>query len=163
MSERLTTVSIAKENLSFSIAHFTIFSATERENLHGHTYRVSAKVVAPVKSDGLAFDYAILKKKLKELCNQLDELTIIPEHSPHLKVTRGKDSVTAIFNGEKLTFLSRDAKVLPIANTSLEEFADWFVKQLVNDAELKKIDLRKIVVNVASSPGQACSSEWLKK
>ena len=33
--EELTTIEIDKENLKFSAAHFTIFSGTERERLHG--------------------------------------------------------------------------------------------------------------------------------
>ena len=46
--ERLTTLYIDKESHKFSAAHYTIFSATERERLHGHNYSVSARIVAPM-------------------------------------------------------------------------------------------------------------------
>ena len=35
---RLSTIEIYKENMKFSAAHFTIFSDTHREHLHGHNY-----------------------------------------------------------------------------------------------------------------------------
>ena len=38
----LCTLYIDKESHKFSAAHYTIFSATERERLHGHNYSVSA-------------------------------------------------------------------------------------------------------------------------
>jgi 6-pyruvoyltetrahydropterin/6-carboxytetrahydropterin synthase len=49
---RLATLYIDKESHKFSAAHFTIFSATERERLHGHNYSVSAKIVAPLGDNG---------------------------------------------------------------------------------------------------------------
>ncbi|MDB4151743.1 6-carboxytetrahydropterin synthase, partial [Pseudomonadales bacterium] len=67
---RYTTVEIAKQALNFSIAHFTIFSATEREDLHGHNFQLECKVTAPLGDDGLLFDYGILKKLLRALCDE---------------------------------------------------------------------------------------------
>ena len=49
---RLTTLYIDKEAHKFSAAHFTIFTATERERLHGHNYSVSARIVAPMGDNG---------------------------------------------------------------------------------------------------------------
>ena len=43
---RLTTLHITKEVHKFSAAHYTIFTATERERLHGHNYFVSVRLVA---------------------------------------------------------------------------------------------------------------------
>ena len=39
---QLTTIELSKEYLKFSAGHFTVFSATERERLHGHNFSVSA-------------------------------------------------------------------------------------------------------------------------
>ena len=38
------TIRLAKENMKFSAAHFTIFSASERERLHGHNFRVEVDI-----------------------------------------------------------------------------------------------------------------------
>ena len=80
----LTTIEISKDYLHFNAAHFTIFSATEREDLHGHTFYVRAYVTSHVDSNGMAFDYNLLKEKLGALCDVLDEKVLLPERSPHL-------------------------------------------------------------------------------
>ncbi|MEM8769384.1 MAG: 6-carboxytetrahydropterin synthase, partial [Pseudomonadota bacterium] len=63
-----TTIEISKDYLHFNSAHFTIFSATEREDLHGHTFYVRARVTSPIDENGMAFDYNIVKKRLLALC-----------------------------------------------------------------------------------------------
>ena len=47
---RLTTLYIDKEAHKFSAAHYTIFSASDRERLHGHNYSVSARIVADMSA-----------------------------------------------------------------------------------------------------------------
>ena len=49
---RLTTLRIGKESHKFSAAHFTVFSASERERLHGHNYGVSIRLVAHMGPEG---------------------------------------------------------------------------------------------------------------
>ncbi len=43
-----TVIEITKEALHFAAAHFTLFSATERENLHGHNFYVALEIEAEV-------------------------------------------------------------------------------------------------------------------
>jgi 6-pyruvoyltetrahydropterin/6-carboxytetrahydropterin synthase len=87
MAADITTIEISKEYLHFAAAHFTLFSATERENLHGHNFQVTLDATATVHDDGLTFDYNILKKALKALCDGLDEQVLMPSKSPYLSVT----------------------------------------------------------------------------
>ena len=75
--EQLTTLYIDKESHKFSAAHYTIFSATERERLHGHNYSVSAKIVAPMGDNGFAADYNVYKERLARLCDGLDEYMLL--------------------------------------------------------------------------------------
>ncbi|MBT4521569.1 MAG: 6-pyruvoyl tetrahydropterin synthase, partial [Halieaceae bacterium] len=84
--ERLTTLYIDKEIHKFSAAHYTIFSATERERLHGHNYSVSARIVAPVGSNGLAADYGLYKSRLMSLCDALDEYLLLAGESPYQRI-----------------------------------------------------------------------------
>ena len=65
----MSRIRIDKDYLSFSAGHFTIFSATERENLHGHAFGVSAEYECDVDENGLTFDYNIVKYALKKLCD----------------------------------------------------------------------------------------------
>jgi 6-pyruvoyltetrahydropterin/6-carboxytetrahydropterin synthase len=162
MSEitRLTTVEIAKQALNFSIAHFTIFSATNREDLHGHNFQLECKVTAPLAEDGLLFDYGILKKLLRALCDEIDEQVILPGHSPHLQLSNDDGYTIAHFNGERIPFLPRDVTVLPIANTTVEEFSHYFLEKLKNDTLIQQNAIVALSVKVSSSPGQYGIADW---
>ena len=83
---RLTTLYIDKERHKFSAAHYTIFSATERERLHGHNYSVSARIVAPMGDNGFAADYNVYKRRLASLCEALDEYMLLAGESPYQQI-----------------------------------------------------------------------------
>lgn len=151
---RYATIDIAKQAMNFSIAHFTIFSATERENLHGHNFQVECEVTAPVGKDGLMFDYAIIKKALKEVCDELDEQLVLPEKSPHLSLQQEGDYLVATYGDERLPFLARDVTTLPIANTTVEEFSHYLLGRLKAKGQLEGKGIKTITVRVSSSPGQ---------
>ena len=149
-----TTIQISKEALHFAAAHFTIFSATERENLHGHNFRVAVDIEAEVGDDGLAFDYNLVKRNLKARCDALDERTLLPERSPHLAITEEDGYTVAVFNGERLPFLARDVLTLPVSNITVEALADWFGAELLCDPAIAALGIRGLTVKVSSGPGQ---------
>ncbi len=155
-----TTIEITKDYLHFSAAHFTIFSATERENLHGHNFDVGCVIETPIGNDGLAFDYNLIKDKLKALCDELDERTLLPEQSPYLSFETEDDYLVAIFAEERIPFLRRDVLQLPIRNSTVEEFARWFVTRLSNDSDFVQLPIRTMTVRVSSGPGQWAASRW---
>jgi 6-pyruvoyltetrahydropterin/6-carboxytetrahydropterin synthase len=158
---KLTTIDIHREQMKFSAGHFTIFSATERENMHGHNFTVQVLADTEVGDDGLAFDYGIYKKKILEICRSLNEYFLLPEKSPHLRIEQTDTHVYAYFSDEKLSFLQRDAKLLPIRNITLEELSCWFLEQLVGDgARTTELGIRRVEVRVYSAPGQSASSSW---
>ena len=161
-NEELTTIEISKEYLKFSAGHFTIFSEAERESLHGHDFALTCDVTAPLDHNGMAFDYRLLKDKLKALCDALDERVLLPGESPHLEVRDQGDEVVAIFRDEKITFLKRDVQVLPIRNATVEEFARLLLHSLLDDPEIKRWDLRRARIRVSSGDGQWASSTWEK-
>ncbi|MEM8547110.1 MAG: 6-carboxytetrahydropterin synthase, partial [Pseudomonadota bacterium] len=112
---RHTTIHIRNQYLKFSAAHFTIFSATERERLHGHNFAVTADIKAPVSDEGLCFDYNVFKKVLRELCDGLDEYTLIAGESPHLTITTGDDEHQVTFAEQTLKLLKTDTIIMPLA------------------------------------------------
>lgn len=150
----LTTIEISKDYLHFNSAHFTIFSATEREDLHGHTFYVRAYVTSPVDANGLAFDYNILKTKIRSLCDELDEKVLLPERSPHLELTREGDYLVACYGHERLPFLPRDVRTLPVRNITVEELAPWFLDRLAGDSEVRAQNIVSLELQVSSGPGQ---------
>ena len=157
---RYCRIEIAKQAYNFSIAHFTIFSATWREDLHGHNYQVECELEAPVGDDGLMFDYGIIKQALKELCDEIDEKTILPTRSPFLTLGERDGYVSAEFDGETMLFLPRDVLALDIANTTVEELSRYFLDKVVDHPALSDRGVREVVVRVSSSPGQRGMSRW---
>lgn len=156
--ERITTIELSKEYLKFSAAHFTIFSATDRERLHGHNFAVSAKIVAPVGDNGLCFSYGDFKAKIEALCNELDEYVLLPEQSPYLDIKEEGREYLVEFNSEEMRFLKSDCRLLPIRNATVEEFAELLLEQLIRDPDMKTLDIREVEMRVSSGPGQWGSS-----
>ena len=159
-SRRICTIEIAKEYLSFSAAHFTIFSANRRENLHGHNFTVQSRASALLGDNGLIFDYALLKSEIKSLCDKLDEKLLLPSRSPHLDVQCTCNRVVVTFADETMTYLNRDILTIPVANVSVEELSNWFLEKLLANEEIAAITLEELEVRVSSGPGQWGISRW---
>lgn len=158
--QTLTRIEISKEYLNFSAGHFTIFSATERENLHGHNFHVRCAVTAPVGPNGLAFDYVDLKRVLKALCDTFDERLLLPERSPYLRLERQEGQVLVLFADQRMSFLERDVLLLPIRNVTIEELAPLLLARLRDSRELVGMGLRSIELGVSSGTGQWAVATW---
>jgi len=156
-----STIEIYKENMKFSAGHFTIWSATEREHLHGHNYTVYCAFDTLIESNGMSFDYRFYKDKLYKLCRELNQTVLLPSESPYLIIEEDDTYIFAKFNSEKIPFLKRDVKLLPLANITVEELSFWFLDRLTqNQTELESHKIQKINIKVFSGPGQSGSALW---
>lgn len=161
MSQYLTTVELQKESMKFSAGHTTIFSATEREPLHGHMYTVYLALTTLVEENGMTFDYRYYKKKIKALCDELNQIFLMPTRSPYLGITSDDTYYYFEFDGKKMPFLKEDVKLMPLTNITVEELSKWFVEQLIMDkTELTQHRIQQVVVKVFSAPGQCASHSW---
>ncbi len=151
---RKVIIDIENQCLHFSAAHFTIFSSTERERLHGHNYTVRAKVESAIHSKGMAFDYNRLKHALHSRCKTLDEYTLLPGNSEYLKVADEGEYYSASFNGQKMLLLKTDTRVLPMENISVEELGHYIIDQLQSDGLMSELNIKRMELSVASGPGQ---------
>ncbi len=156
--EELTTLYIDKESHKFSAAHFTIFSATERERLHGHNYSVSARIVAPLGENGFSADYNVYKNRLAELCDSLDEYLLLAEHSPFQRVEEHGINYRVFFAGDEMQFLRSDTLLLPLRNVTVEELSRYLLARLVEASAGE--DLREIELCVASGAAQKGCALW---
>ncbi len=166
MTNQLTKIELFKEAMNFSAGHFTIFSESERENLHGHNFSVSVIFEAEVMENGMTFDYGIYKKIILEICEFLDEVVLLPLNSPYLRIEELDEYVYAFFNSdkEKIPFLKRDVKLLPMRNITVEELSHWFLQELLVHVEENQENLiHTIEVKIFSGPGQSGNSFWSKK
>lgn len=157
----LSTVELHKENMKFSAGHTTIFSATEREPLHGHHYTVYLGLTTWVEENGMMFDYRYYKEKIRALCKHLNQTFLMPMYSPYLIQEEDDTYYYFTFNHKKMPFLKEDITLLPVTNITVEELSKWFVERLIEDSEeLKKHRIEKIVVKVFSAPGQSAAYTW---
>ena len=143
-----------RESLHFSAAHFTIFSATERESLHGHNFRVNASLTADVREDGLCFDYGEIKQILQQMCDELDEKFLVPAKSPYLKIETGSTNMTVVHNEDEISVPLSDVKLMPLRNITVEELAVYFTNTLATHAKVSELGIRAIELRVASGSGQ---------
>ena len=160
--KQLATIEIEKENLHFSAAHFTIFDAENRERLHGHNFRVSSTITAPVDNNGLCFNYQIIKEKLKKLCDSMDEFTLLPTLSPYLSIREKEDHYLVEFNDEQMHFLKRDVLLLPVRNISVEELSHYILGRIMDDSFTQSLDLNFFEVKISTGPGLWGVSTWTK-
>lgn len=161
LSGQRFTLELAKEDMKFSAGHFTIFSATERERLHGHNFKVEVHIDARLQANGMGFDYAIYKKRIRELCDAWDEYFILPGHSPYLRLEEADDYLYACFHEERIPFLKSDVLILPIENATVEAFAFLLLETLTTNAEeLSHFHIEGITVKVYSGPGQCGVARW---
>lgn len=159
--QRQCLIEIDKQYFNFSAAHFTIFSATERERLHGHDYQVSAKILSPVGDDGLCFNYQLAKSRLKRICAELDEYMLLPGHSPHLKVEEDELYFYAFYNQQRMSFLKEDTKVLPVTNITVEELTYYLLKRFLEDQNfIDSHQINRLEIRISSGTGQWGNSIW---
>ncbi|MEM7708889.1 MAG: 6-carboxytetrahydropterin synthase [Pseudomonadota bacterium] len=156
----LTTITVAKDYLNFAAAHFTIFSATSRERLHGHGYRVAAELTAPIGEDGLSFNYKIVKDLLLDECNKLDEYMLLPEQSPHLTIEDDGDYYRVQHDEDVMLFLKKDTQVLPLRNITIEEMAVMLLARVRAHPKLEGAPLTSLEVRVSSGTQQWAASRW---
>ena len=158
---RLVSIEIKKQFMHFSAAHFTIFSATERERLHGHNYYLAVKITGEVDNNGLCFDYDLPKERLREMCERLDEHMLLPEFSPHLEIQDAGKQYRVLYDRDEMFFLKSDTQILPLKNITIEELSSYFCNQLCADKVwLAELKISAIEMKVSSGPGQWAVSTW---
>ena len=161
MNRYLSTIELQKENMTFNAGHTTIFSAIEREPLHGHYYQVAVGITAWVSENGMKFDYRYYKKRVGDLCQELNQIFLMPMHSPYLEFSQDEAYYYFRFNHKTMPFLKEDVKLMPVSNITIEELSRWFVMRLTDDeAELDRLEIEKIEIKVFSAPGQSAGFSW---
>ncbi|MBL4674141.1 MAG: 6-carboxytetrahydropterin synthase [Arenicella sp.] len=157
----LASIEIEKSYLHFSAAHFTIFSATNRERLHGHNWRVAVEITGEIGDDGLCFDYAIYKQILRQLCAKYDEYTLIAEQSPYLKITEDSEFYYIEHDGRTQPLLKTDTILMPVQNITIEALANYFLLQMTEDkVHLDQLKIHGFEMRVSSGPNQWGICRW---
>jgi 6-pyruvoyltetrahydropterin/6-carboxytetrahydropterin synthase len=125
-------VSVTKDYLVFASAHFITFSGHRCETLHGHNYRVGVVVEGRLQPDSwYVFDFSVLKRIMRKLCDDIDHKVLLPTENPHLQITEQDGSVSVAYQHQpRYVFPKRDCALLALPNTTVEMLAELLATQL---------------------------------
>src|SRR5689334_5938036 len=140
--------------LNFSSAHFITYGG-KCERLHGHNYGVLVEVEGELGEDKLVFDFTILKRLTKEICQRLDHRFLLPLHNPHLQLSEVGENWEIRFREKVYVFPHTDVAELPIDNSTAERLSEYISDELCH--LLSEYDTRRlytITVGVEEAPTQ---------
>ncbi len=152
------SIDIAKEYLKFSCAHFLIFPDGSKERLHGHNYQVTCEIDGRLSQHGLVIDFKMVKPIVKRLCDWLDEHWLVPGEHPELTWCHRDDGHTEVqYRQCRYLAPTDEIIVLPINNTSAENFASYLGRKLYAELQRQfgKLSVSSLRLSVSETSGQA--------
>lgn len=150
------SISIHKDYLKFSAAHFLIFPDGSAERLHGHNYKVFVDLQTELDEHGLVVNFKEIKPLIRRLCDELDEHLLLPGEHPVLTATRTGEHFEVRYRERRYLIPADEVIVLPIRNTSAENLAAWFGRTLRERLATvwPALRVQRLVVGVEETPGQ---------
>jgi len=118
--------------IRFSACHF-IPRHEKCSRLHGHSYIVRLRLEGEIGEEGMIMDFVVLKKKLREIIDELDHKTLLPTRSSDVKLTMDGDSVEAVSCGKRYVFPRMDVTLLDIPTTTAEEMSKMMAERMVSE------------------------------
>ena len=150
------SIAIDKDYLKFSAAHFLIFPDGSAERLHGHNYKVYVDLHTDLDEHGLVVNVQETKQLLRPLCDDPDELRLLPGSHPVLTATPVGGQYEVRYRDRHYLIPVDEVIVLPIGNTSAENLAAWFgrtLRERMGD-RWPSLRLHELSVGVEETPGQ---------
>ena len=163
MSEATFRVDVAKEQFTFSAAHFITFAGDICERIHGHNYGVRASVEGPLDENRYVVDFIALRDAVLEETMAMDHHVILPSDHAEIKITSDEKETTARFRDRRWVFPNEDCKILPVINTTAEEIARVIAERVIDQTKEKFGNaLTWIEVAVDENNGQwgVCRMPW---
>ncbi|HXQ28406.1 MAG TPA: 6-carboxytetrahydropterin synthase [Gemmatimonadales bacterium] len=155
-------ISVSKDYLVFSSAHFITLPGDRCEPLHGHNYRTRVAVEGGLEPEAhYVFDFSELKQLMKRLTDEIDHKVLLPLENPKLVIEQRGDRVAVAHDGvPRYEFPRRECALLPIPNTTVEMLARYLAQRA--RAELERsgergLRLRTLEVEVEENFGQSAT------
>ena len=154
MSDRFS-VGVEAVRLRFAAAHMATLGE-QLEPLHGHNYQVSCRVDGALTDDGWVIDFSLLKRYVREACEELDHRFLLQRDSALLEITEDGGGWWIALGSRRYHFPASDVVALPITNTTAELLAGWIVDRVVAALTSGGHDnIERITVGVEEMPGQS--------
>jgi 6-pyruvoyltetrahydropterin/6-carboxytetrahydropterin synthase len=153
-------VSVCKDYLVFSSAHFITLRGHQCETLHGHNYRVGVTVEGSLDNETMFLvDFSILKKIVRRLVDEIDHRVLLPLRNPKLSFQdQGQSRHVNYFGEPTYVFPIVDCAMVPIENTTAEMLAQYLAERVRDDLVEQGIKhLTAIEMEVEESFGQAAT------
>src|SRR5574340_1474666 len=151
-------VSVTKDYLVFSSAHFITFAGHRCESLHGHNYRVGVCLEGALDEESwYVLDFSEVKKLMKRMCDEIDHKVLLPLENPRIAVATRDGSVHVAVGGTpKYVFPAAECALLHIPNTTVEMLAQHLTRRLLGNLQPAQIEhLTAIEMEVEESFGQS--------
>ncbi|MBM4059722.1 MAG: 6-carboxytetrahydropterin synthase [Planctomycetes bacterium] len=150
------SIQIEKDYLKFSAAHFLIFPDGTAERLHGHNYKVYVGLHTDLDAHGLVVNFKEIKPIVRALCDELDEHFLVPGQHPELRALRQGEACEIRYRERRYLVPAGEVVVLPIGNTSAENLAAWFGRNLRERLRGRwpSLQVRELSIAVEETPGQ---------
>jgi 6-pyruvoyltetrahydropterin/6-carboxytetrahydropterin synthase len=144
-------------SFKFAAAHF-VLGETGCERLHGHNYLVEVQVHGEQnETKHIVIDFLELKPYVREIIEELDHKILLPADNENLIIVKKDNELFVDFKpkNKHYIFPESDVVILPIKNTTVEEFARLLSEKL---RPLFKIhpNIEAIEVGVFEYKGQGC-------
>jgi len=154
------SVTVAKEYLTFSAAHFITVAGHQCERLHGHNYRVGVSVSGGVDTEsGFVVDFGVIKQIVRPLIQAVDHRVLLPTRNAKLEYQDVGERLVVVYRGgEQFTFPRKHVAFVPVTDTTAELLAEYFARQ-VGEAlrHAGPATLAELTVEVEESVGQSAS------
>lgn len=154
-------VSVAKESLGFSAAHFLALRGHVCERLHGHNYRIGARLAGAVDpATGFVVDFGVLKQSLRDLADRMDHRVLVPARNPDLQIYEEGERLIVDYQWPGWLVLPRaHACLLPVRHTTAELLAEYVAREVWDRLELQSAadggKLERLELEMEESQGQA--------
>lgn len=156
-------VTLEKESLIFSAAHFITFGEQELicEAIHGHNYRVACEVRGTLDQHACVIDFIWLRDRLQQLTARLDHHVLLPQHHAQISVREIDEHVEVQFEQRRWVFPAEEVVLLPIENTTAERLAEWMGEQILDEIQkLGSTQLSQLRLGVDENEGQWAWCCW---
>lgn len=128
----------------------------ELEPLHGHNYIVRCRVDGALTDDRWVIDFSLLKRYVREACDQLDHRFLLQRDSPLLEIAEESGGWSIVFGERRYYFPASDVAVLRIENTTAELLAQWLADRVVEALRSgEHANVERLSIDVEEMPGQS--------
>lgn len=155
------SVSVSKDYLTFSAAHFLTIPGHKCESLHGHNYVVTVVVEGAVdRATGFVVDFALVKRILRPVIDAIDHKVLVPTVNPAVRTRLDGESLEVEYRGHRrFVFPAGHVALVAVSDTTAELLAEYLGRAVIAGLGAEGVGgLAGVTVDVEESPGQ--SGRW---